>query len=97
MRNAAGHRLDDQRAVIFDQYGEAPAVAQAVDEPARPRTLVDYNRPYQYYANISAIHPPAIQRNDFELKPKYFTLMAQTPYYGLSREHPMTIWSGSKI
>ena len=89
LRNAAGHRLDYQRAVISDQYVEVPAVAQAVDEAARPKMLADYNRPNQYYANISAIHPLAIQRNDFELKPKYFTLVVYTPYCGLSHEHPM--------
>ncbi|XP_024010235.1 uncharacterized protein LOC112085267 [Eutrema salsugineum] len=33
------------------------------------RTLGDYNRPEQFYANRSAIRAPAFQRNDFELKP----------------------------
>ncbi|KAF2619009.1 hypothetical protein F2Q68_00039524 [Brassica cretica] len=60
LHNAVGQRLDDQRAVIPDQDAEAPAVAQVVDEAARPRTLDDYNRPDQYYANKSAICPPAI-------------------------------------
>ena len=51
--------------------------------------LADYNRLDQFYANRSAIHPPAIQRDDFELKQQYYTLVGQTPYYGLSHEHPM--------
>ena len=51
--------------------------------------MADYNRPDQFYANRSAIHPPAIQRNDFELKPQYFTLVRLTPYCGLPHEHPM--------
>ena len=89
MLNAAGQRLDDQRAVIPDHDDDATAAAQVVDEAARPITLADYNHPDQYYANISALRPPAIQRNDFELKPHYFTLVAQTPYCGLSHDHPM--------
>ena len=65
------------------------AAAQAVDKVARPRTLADYNRPDQYYENRSTIRPPTIQRQDFEMKPQYFTLMGQKPYCGLSHEHPM--------
>ena len=86
MRNAAGQKIDDQGAVILDAN---IAASQAVDVAARPRTLDDYNRPDQYYENRSAIRHPAIQRQDFELKPQYFTLVGQTPYCGLSHEHPM--------
>ena len=94
LRNAPGRRLDDQRAVISDLDADATAAdAQAVGDDnvqaARPRTLADYNRLDQYYANRSAIRPPAIQRNDFELKPQYFTLLGHTPYCGLPHEHPM--------
>ncbi|XP_024014510.1 uncharacterized protein LOC112088459 [Eutrema salsugineum] len=53
------------------------------------RTLGDYNRPEQFYANRSAIRAPAFQRNDFELKPVYYTLVGQHPFHGLSHEHPM--------
>ncbi|XP_024007319.1 uncharacterized protein LOC112083521 [Eutrema salsugineum] len=53
------------------------------------RTLGDYNRPEQFYANRSAICAPAFQRNDFELKPVYYTLVGQHPFHGLSHEHPM--------
>ena len=87
MRNATSQRLDDQRDVIPDHDADAAAAAQAVYEAARPRTLAEYNRPDQYYANRSAIRPPAIQRNNFELKAQCFTLVAQTPYCGLSQEH----------
>ena len=69
LRNAAGQRWDDQRALISDQDSDIAAAAQAVDEAARPRTLVDYTGPDQYYANWSTIRPLAIQRTDFELKP----------------------------
>ncbi|KAL0722796.1 hypothetical protein Bca4012_037395 [Brassica carinata] len=80
LRNAAGQRIDDQRAAIPDPDAETATAGQAVDEAARPMTLADYNRPDQYYTNRSAIRPPAIQRNDFELKLQYFTLVGQTPY-----------------
>ncbi|KAF2560572.1 hypothetical protein F2Q70_00016914 [Brassica cretica] len=83
-RMIPGQRLDDQRVVIPDQDDDIAVAAQDVDDVARPRTLADYNRPDQYYDNIAAIRPPAIQRIDFELKPQYFTLVAQTPYCGLS-------------
>ena len=43
----------------------------------------------QYYENIYANCLPAIQRQDFELKPQYFTLVGQITYSGLSHEHPM--------
>ncbi|KAF3538288.1 hypothetical protein F2Q69_00022430 [Brassica cretica] len=66
-RNAACQKIDDQGAVIHDTDVDI-AASQAVDEAGRPRTLVDYNMPDQYY--ISAIRPPAIQRQDFELKPQ---------------------------
>ena len=57
---------------IHDPEAEAATTAaQAVQEAARIRTLTDYNRPDGYYANRSSIRPPAIERNDFELKPQY--------------------------
>ena len=68
LRNAAGQKIDDHEVVIPDIDADITA-AQAVDEAARPRTLADYKRPNQYYENISAIRPPAIHRQDFELKP----------------------------
>ncbi|KAF2612630.1 hypothetical protein F2Q70_00011356 [Brassica cretica] len=68
----------DERGDLYDQEGH---LRNATDEAARPRTLADYNRPDQFYTNRSAIRPPTIQR-DFELKPQYYTLVGQTPYYG---------------
>ena len=89
LRNAASQRIDAQGAVILETDTDATRAVQHVDEAARPRTLADYNRPYQFYADRSAIRPPAIQRGYFELKPQCYTLVGQTPYYGLSHEHPM--------
>ena len=89
LRNAAGQRIDAQGAVISEPNTDATGAVQPVDEAARPRTLSDYNRPYQLYSNRSTIRPPNIQRGDFEVKPLYYTLVGQTPYYGLSHEHPM--------
>lgn len=53
------------------------------------RTLGNYNRPDQFYTNRSAIRPPAIQQEDFELKPKYFSFIGQHPFNGLPHENPM--------
>ena len=87
--NATGQRIDAQGAAILDPNTDSTGAAEPVDEAARPRTLADYNRPDQFYANRSAICPPDIQRGYFELKPQYYTLVGQTPYCGLSHEHPM--------
>ena len=89
LRNAAGQMIDAQRAAIPQSDTDATGTAQLVDEAARPRTLADYNRPDQFYANTSAIRPLVIQRGDFELKPQSYTLVGQTPYCGLSHGHPM--------
>ena len=89
MRNAAGQRIDSQGAAIPESNTDTTGTTLPVDKAARPITLADYNRPYQFYTNRSAIRPPTIQRGNFELKPQYYTLVGQTPYYGLSHEHPM--------
>ena len=83
LRNAAGQRIDDQGAAIPESDTDAIGATLPVDQAARTRTLADYNHPDQFYTNQSAIRPPTIQR-DFELKPQYYTLVGQTPYYGLS-------------
>ncbi|KAL0885984.1 hypothetical protein Bca101_009967 [Brassica carinata] len=87
LRNEAGQKLNAQNEVISEPETAHTGVVQPVEEAAR--TLADYNRPDQFYTNRSAIRPPAIQRGDFELKPQYYTLVGQIPYYGLSSEHPM--------
>ena len=89
LRNAACQRLDAQGSAIHESDIYATGTTLPVDEVARPRTLADYNRPDQFYTNRSAIRPSTIQRENFELKPQYYTLVGQTPYYGLSHEHPM--------
>ena len=96
MRNETGQKIDDQGAVILDIDVDI-AASQAIEEAARLRTLADYSIPNQYYENRSDIRPPAIQRQDFELKPQCFTLVGQTPYCGLSHEHPMDHWKGSRM
>ena len=60
LRNMAGRRIDAQGAAILEPDTDATGNAQPVDEAPRPITLADYNRPDQFYANISAIRPPAI-------------------------------------
>ncbi|KAF3531222.1 hypothetical protein DY000_02041825 [Brassica cretica] len=68
---------------------DATGAAQPVDEDARSKPLADYNRPDEYYSNISAIRLPEIQKQNFEMKPQYYTLVSQLPYSGLPYEHPM--------
>ena len=86
LRNEAGQKLNAQNEVIPEPETAPTGVVQPVEDAAR--TLADYNRPDQFYTNRSAICPPTVQR-DFELKPQYYTLVGQTPYCGLSHEHPM--------
>ncbi|KAF2534327.1 hypothetical protein F2Q70_00031137 [Brassica cretica] len=88
LRNAAGQRIDAQGAEIPESDTDTTSTTLHVDDAARPRTLADYNRPDQFYPNRSAIRPPTIQRENFELKTKYCTFVGQTPYYGLSHEDP---------
>ena len=87
LRNATGQKLDAQGNVIPDT--DATGAAQPVEEAARPRALADYNRPDEYYANRSAIRLPEIQKQNFELKPQYYTFVSQIPYSRLPHEHPM--------
>ena len=54
-----------------------------------PIPIGDCNRPDWFYTNRSAIRPPAIQRKDFELKPKYLSLVSQNPFRGLPHENPI--------
>ncbi|KAL1212293.1 hypothetical protein V5N11_026987 [Cardamine amara subsp. amara] len=84
-RHQAGGVARHQQAAVDNNVvqGAAGAVVQ------RGMTLGEYNRPEQFYANRCAIRPPPFQRNDFELKPAYYTLVGQYPFHGLSHEHPM--------
>ncbi|KAL1203420.1 hypothetical protein V5N11_014346 [Cardamine amara subsp. amara] len=84
-RHQAGGVDRHQQAAVDNNVvqGAAGAVVQ------RGITLGEYNRPEQFYANRCAIRPPLFQRNDFELKPAYYTLVGQYPFHGLSHEHPM--------
>ena len=74
-RQAAGHVGRHRHNVGGSQHGYN---GNEVEE----RALAEFNRPSQFYANRSAIRPPAFQRNDFELKPAYYTLVGQHPFHG---------------
>ncbi|WZY77777.1 hypothetical protein YC2023_024161 [Brassica napus] len=87
LRNATGQKIDAQGTVIPD--ADATGAPQPVDKDARSKPLADYNRPDEYYSNRSAIRLPEIQKQNFELKPQYYTLVSQIPYSGLPHEHPM--------
>ncbi|KAL1188094.1 hypothetical protein V5N11_003129 [Cardamine amara subsp. amara] len=84
--NAQGQRLDGNGNPIAPAAIVNEEVAPVV---ARERTLADYNRPDEFYRNMSAIRLPTFDRNDFELKPSYYQLVGQHPFHGLSHEHPM--------
>ncbi|KAF2538031.1 hypothetical protein F2Q68_00021139 [Brassica cretica] len=73
-------KLDTHGNVIPDTH--VTRAAQPVEEAARPRALADYNRPDKYYVNRSAVRLPEIQKQNFELKPQYYTLVSQIPYSG---------------
>ncbi|KFK22159.1 hypothetical protein AALP_AAs43032U000600 [Arabis alpina] len=85
--------LDRQRAELEHQRAEFELLARANCRPqeviVNQRTLGDYYRPEQHYANMAAIRPPRFQRRDFELKPAYFSLVAQHQFHGHQSEHPM--------
>ncbi|KFK23013.1 hypothetical protein AALP_AAs71159U000100 [Arabis alpina] len=85
--------LDRQRVELERQRAEIEHLAQANLVPrgvvVNQRTLGDYYRPEEHYANRAAIRPPRFDRRDFELKPAYFSLVAQHQFHGHPSEHPM--------
>ncbi|KAG7568089.1 Retrotransposon gag domain [Arabidopsis thaliana x Arabidopsis arenosa] len=95
--NEAGQRLDDQGIIIPEELiVDDPNIHNPAVPPnavaAHDRVSLDTNllqTPDLFYANRSAIVPPPFQRNDFELKPAYFTLVGQHPFHGFSTEQPM--------
>ncbi|KAG5410968.1 hypothetical protein IGI04_007287 [Brassica rapa subsp. trilocularis] len=76
LRNATCQKIDAQGTVIPD--ADATGAAQRVDEDARSKPLADYNRPDKYYSNISAIRLLEIQKQNFELKRQYYTLVSMS-------------------
>ncbi|KAL1193111.1 hypothetical protein V5N11_021547 [Cardamine amara subsp. amara] len=82
--------IDRRNAARVDRRignGRGPNLADDGDE-LEERTLADYNRPEEFYTNRSAICPP-FQRNDFELKPQYYTLVGNHTFHAHPTEHPM--------
>ncbi|KAL1194889.1 hypothetical protein V5N11_020013 [Cardamine amara subsp. amara] len=83
VRNTDGELLD-LKGNLCNELG------QRLDAEGNPiRTLADYNRPEEFYTNRSAICPPPFQRNDFELKPQYYTLVGNHTFNAHPTEHPM--------
>jgi len=67
-----------------------PQISAAIPPAVEPRRILGgFNRPHLLYANRSAIVSPPFERNNYELKPGYFTLVSQHPFHGLSHEQPM--------
>ncbi|KAF3486184.1 hypothetical protein F2Q69_00053072 [Brassica cretica] len=89
LRTLIDHQSRSVVAIVIlrqDENGNLPA--QPVEEAAPLKALADYNRPDEYYANRSAIRLPEISKENFKLKPPYYTLVSQIPYYGLPHKHP---------
>ena len=84
-RNEAGLKIDAHWAVIPDAIVAVENAGK--DEAVRHRTLADYNKPDKFYA--TAIRPPPFQRNDFELKHVYDTLLGQYPFHSLPQGNHM--------
>ncbi|KAL1223420.1 hypothetical protein V5N11_003482 [Cardamine amara subsp. amara] len=83
VRNTDG-KLLDLEGNLCNELG------QRLDAEGNPiRTLADYNRPGEFYINRSAICPPPFQRNDFELKPQYYTHVGNHTFHAHPTEHPM--------
>ncbi|KAL1222927.1 hypothetical protein V5N11_013398 [Cardamine amara subsp. amara] len=83
VRNTDGELLD-LKGNLCNELG------QRLDVEGNPiRTLADYNRREEFYTNRSAICPPPFQRNDFELKPQYYTLVGNHTFHAHPTEHPM--------
>ncbi|KAL1225370.1 hypothetical protein V5N11_009027 [Cardamine amara subsp. amara] len=91
VENDADACIDRRNAARVDRRngnGRGPNLADDGDE-LEERTLADYNRPEEFYTNRSAICPPPFQRNDFELKPQYYTLVGNHTFHAHPTEHPM--------
>ncbi|KFK23830.1 hypothetical protein AALP_AAs44826U000100 [Arabis alpina] len=86
--NAEGQLVDREGNKYNDQGKKLDAAGNVVVEAAE-RTLGDYNRLEEYYANKAAIQPPGFARKDFELKPAFFSLLAQHQFHGHPSEHSM--------
>ena len=94
LRIAAGQRINAQGVAIPEFDSNAKGTTLTVDEYVRrTKTLADYNRPDQLYANRSTSRPPTIHK-DFEFKVQYYTLVGQIPYL---TSILWTIWRGSRI
>ncbi|KAL0715854.1 hypothetical protein Bca4012_065176 [Brassica carinata] len=68
LHNEAGQRIDAQGTVIPEPETKATGAAKPVKEANRPRTMADYNRPDQLYANwFVSIHSGSINTSSEEL------------------------------
>ncbi|KAL1220241.1 hypothetical protein V5N11_008260 [Cardamine amara subsp. amara] len=53
------------------------------------RAIGDMDNPHAFYRNRAAIVPPAVERQDFEIKPQMISLVKQHLFHGLPAEIPM--------
>ena len=86
--NAQGQRLDADGNPIVEIVDNTGHVDRQGNVGVGRREG-DENGPNEFYSNRSAICPPAFQRNDFELKPQYYTRVGQHTFHAHPAEHPM--------
>ncbi|CAA7019756.1 unnamed protein product [Microthlaspi erraticum] len=63
--------------------------AQKDREPQLRAVIGDKDNPHTFYQNRFAIVPPAVQRQDFEIKPSIIALVKDHLFHGLPAEVPM--------
>ncbi|CAA7021414.1 unnamed protein product [Microthlaspi erraticum] len=63
--------------------------AQQDREPQPRASIGDKDNPHTFYQNRSAIFPPNVQRQDFEIKPGMIGLVKDNIFHGLPAEIPV--------
>ncbi|CAA7033652.1 unnamed protein product [Microthlaspi erraticum] len=75
----------------LQQQIEQMRKAQQDREPQPRPSIGDKDNPHTFYQNRSAIVPPNVQRQDFEIKPGMIALVKDHIFHGLPAEIPGTI------
>ncbi|CAA7021261.1 unnamed protein product [Microthlaspi erraticum] len=73
----------------LQQQIEQMRKAQQDREPQPRDSIGDKDNPHTFYQNRSAIVPPNVQRQDFEIKPSMIALVKDHIFHGLPAEIPV--------
>ena len=65
-----------------------------IERPQRKMTMEDFWRP-SIQDEYSAVRQPAIEANNFELKPSLIIMVQQHRFIGHPSEDPVSIWEDS--